>query len=31
MTLAPRHTVFLDGERRPDDYEVHYNGWIVYG
>jgi hypothetical protein len=25
MTLALRRTVFLDGERRPDDYEVRYN------
>jgi hypothetical protein len=29
MTLALRRTVFLDGERRPDDYEVRYNGWTV--
>ena len=29
MTLALRRTVFLDGERRPDDYEVHYNGQTV--
>jgi len=24
MTLALRGTVFLDGERRPDDYEIRY-------
>ena len=29
MTLALRCTVFLDGERRPDDYEVRYNGRTV--
>jgi hypothetical protein len=26
---ALRRTVFLDGERRPDDYEVRYNGRTV--
>jgi hypothetical protein len=29
MTLALRRTVFLDGERRPDDYEVRYNGRTI--
>jgi hypothetical protein len=29
MTLALRRTVFLDGEKRPDDYEVRYNGRTV--
>ena len=29
MTLALRRTVFLDGERRPDDYEVRYRGQTV--
>jgi hypothetical protein len=29
MTLALRRTVFHDGERRPDDYEVRYNGRTV--
>jgi hypothetical protein len=29
MTLALRPTVFLDGERRPDDYEVRYKGQTV--
>jgi hypothetical protein len=29
MTLALRRTVFLDGERRLDDYEVRYNGQTV--
>jgi hypothetical protein len=29
MTLALRRTVFLDGERRPDDYEVRYAGRTV--
>ena len=29
MTLALRRTVFADGERRPDDYEVRYNGQTV--
>jgi hypothetical protein len=24
MSLSLRRTVFLDGERRPDDYEVRY-------
>jgi hypothetical protein len=28
-TLALRRTVFLDGERRPDDYEVRYKGQTV--
>jgi hypothetical protein len=26
MTLALRFTVFTDGERRPDDYEVRHDG-----
>ena len=26
MTLALRRTVLLDGERRPNDYEVRHNG-----
>ena len=29
MTLALRRTVFADGERPPDDYEVHYAGRTV--
>jgi len=29
MTLTLRRTVFLDGERRPDDYEVRYEGQTV--
>jgi hypothetical protein len=29
MTLALRRTVFADGERRPDDYEVRYDGRTV--
>jgi hypothetical protein len=29
MTLALRRTVFHDGERRPDDYEVRYAGRTV--
>ena len=29
MTLALRRTVFLDGERRADDYEVRYDGRTV--
>ena len=29
MTLALRRTVFLDGEKRPDDYEVRYDGRTV--
>jgi hypothetical protein len=29
MTLALRRTVFLDGEKRPDDYEVRYKGRTV--
>jgi len=29
MTLTLRRTVFLDGERRPDDYEVRYKGCTV--
>ena len=29
MTLALRRTVFLDGEQRPDDYEVRHNGRTV--
>jgi hypothetical protein len=29
MTLALRRTVFLDGERRPDDYEVRHDGRTV--
>jgi len=29
MTLALRGTVWLDGERRPDDYEVRYEGQTV--
>ena len=29
MTLALRYTTFDDGERRPDDYEVRYNGQTV--
>jgi hypothetical protein len=29
MTLALRRTVFHDGERRADDYEVRYNGRTV--
>jgi hypothetical protein len=29
MTLALRRTVFADGERRPDDYEVRYDGQTV--
>ena len=29
MTLALRRTVFADGERRPDDYEVRYKGRTV--
>jgi hypothetical protein len=28
MTLALRRTVFLDGERRPDHYEVRYNSHL---
>jgi len=28
-TLALRRTVFLDGERRPDDYEVRHDGRTV--
>jgi hypothetical protein len=29
MILALRRTVFLDGERRPDDYEVRHDGRTV--
>jgi hypothetical protein len=29
MTLALRRTAFADGERRPDDYEVRYQGQTV--
>jgi hypothetical protein len=29
MTLALRRTVFLDGEKRPDDFEVRYRGQTV--
>ena len=29
MTLALRRTVFADGERRSDDYEVRHNGQTV--
>jgi len=29
MTLALRRTVWLDGERRPDDYEVRHAGRTV--
>jgi len=29
MTFALRRTVWLDGERRPDDYEVRHNGRTV--
>ena len=29
MTLALRRTVFADGERRSDDYEVRHNGRTV--
>jgi hypothetical protein len=29
MSLTLRRTVFLDGERRPDDYEVRYEGQTV--
>src|SRR5262249_53818157 len=29
MTLALRRTVLLDGKRRPDDYEVRYNGRTI--
>ena len=29
MTLALCRTVFADGERRPDDYEVRHNGRTV--
>ena len=29
MSPALRLTVFLDGERRPDDYEVRYEGQTV--
>jgi hypothetical protein len=29
MTLALRRTVFADGERRADDYEVRYDGRTV--
>src|SRR5262249_61443190 len=29
MTLAFRRTVFADGERRSDDYEVRHNGRTV--
>jgi hypothetical protein len=29
MTLALRRTVFADGERRPDDYEVRHGGQTV--
>ena len=29
MTLALRRTVFLDGERRPDDYGVRHDGRTV--
>jgi hypothetical protein len=29
MTLALRRTVFADGKRRADDYEVRYNGRTV--
>ena len=28
-TLALCRTVFLDGERRPDDYEVRHDGRTV--
>jgi hypothetical protein len=26
VTLVLRRAVFLDGKRRPDDYEIRYNG-----
>jgi hypothetical protein len=29
MSLTIRRTVFLDGERRPDDYEARYEGQTV--
>jgi hypothetical protein len=29
MSLALRRTVFLDGEKRPNDYEVRYDGRTV--
>jgi hypothetical protein len=29
MTLALRRTVFLDGERRPNDYELRHDGLTV--
>jgi hypothetical protein len=29
MNLTLRRTVFLDGERRQDDYEVRYEGRTV--
>ena len=29
MTIALRRTVFHDGERRPDDYEVRHNGRTI--
>jgi hypothetical protein len=29
MSLTLRRTVFLDGERRPDDYEIRYAGRTV--
>ena len=29
MSLALRRTVFLDGERRPDDYNIIHKGQIV--
>jgi hypothetical protein len=29
MSLTLRRTVFLDGERQPDDYEVRYEGCTV--
>ena len=29
MDLALRRTVFFDGENRPDDYEVRYEGQTV--
>jgi hypothetical protein len=29
MTLALRRTVFLNGERRPDDYEFRHQGQTI--
>jgi hypothetical protein len=29
LSLSLRRTVFLDGENRPDDYEVRYEGQTV--